>query len=128
MKTLIFRRPFPNPLQCSPLDLSLMYLNAQLLSILLVRAVPGESSSLPFIQTGSRAQFYCYYISVGGLIVELGAGGVNKLDYCVYYTPNVGELYMNYGKPSVMLCCLYNKILQPKEGWACWKRPGYGKP
>ncbi|KAA6353804.1 MAG: hypothetical protein EZS28_050670, partial [Streblomastix strix] len=63
-----------------------------------------------------------------GWPAELGAGGVNKLDCCVYYTPNVGELYMNCGKPSVMLGCLYNQILLPEEGWACWNRPGYGKP
>ncbi|KAA6368266.1 MAG: hypothetical protein EZS28_036205 [Streblomastix strix] len=62
-----------------------------------------------------------------GWPAELGAGGVNKLDYQVCYTPNVSQLYMNYGKPSVILGYLYNYMLWPEERWACQKRSGYGK-
>ncbi|KAA6362570.1 MAG: hypothetical protein EZS28_041902, partial [Streblomastix strix] len=39
-----------------------------------------------------------------GWPTEAGAGGVNKLDCQVYYSP------------------------KPEDGWACWKGPGYGKP
>ncbi|KAA6356311.1 MAG: hypothetical protein EZS28_048161 [Streblomastix strix] len=163
---LTFRMSFLNPLWCVPSALKPKYLKAQLhyaqkslislfhdgcesYAILLIKAVPGESSSLPFIQTGSHAQFCCCYIKVGGLFVgcqldysrfqlwkldqkagwpdELGAGGVNKLDYQVYCSPKVGGFYMNWGRPSVMLGYLYNYMPKP-EGWVYQNRPGYGKP
>ncbi|KAA6397543.1 MAG: hypothetical protein EZS28_006935 [Streblomastix strix] len=63
-----------------------------------------------------------------GLPIELGAGGVNKLDYQVYYNPKDGGFYINNGRPSMMLGYLYNYMLQPEEGWVYQKRPGYGKP
>ncbi|KAA6380712.1 MAG: hypothetical protein EZS28_023760, partial [Streblomastix strix] len=131
MKTLTFRRPSPNPLWCYPLDLSPMYLNAQLLQaqksqcelnyyqvkfvvnsggyigvnqlqsvlcelslfhngyqsskILLVRAIPGESINLPFTYLGSQtcnSEFQLWKLDQKvGWPAELGAGGVNKLDY-----------------------------------------------
>ncbi|KAA6369596.1 MAG: hypothetical protein EZS28_034875 [Streblomastix strix] len=83
--------------------ISLLHDGCESYAILLVSAVPGESSSLPFTQVSSRAWFCCCYLNVGGLIVgcwlgysrfqlqkldqkigwptDLGAGMVNKLDF-----------------------------------------------
>ncbi|KAA6317760.1 MAG: hypothetical protein EZS28_055044, partial [Streblomastix strix] len=160
MNVLTFRRPSPNPL-CSGgstgvkrlwsvlYGISLFHNGYESYVILLVSAVPGESSSLPFTQAGSRAWFCYCYLNVGGLIVgcwlgysrfqfwkldqkvgwpvELDAGGTSKLDCQVYCSPKVGGFYMNWGRPSVMLGYLYNYMPKP-EGWVYQNRPGYGKP
>ncbi|KAA6348350.1 MAG: hypothetical protein EZS28_051983, partial [Streblomastix strix] len=65
-------------------------------------------------------------VQKAGWPVELGAGGINKLDYYGYCNPKIGGFYMNWGRPSVIIGCLYNYIPQP-EGWVYQKRPGYRK-
>ncbi|KAA6386204.1 MAG: hypothetical protein EZS28_018270 [Streblomastix strix] len=90
-----------------------------------INAIIQQSS----IHVSSNSGFQLWKLDQkAGWPVEPGAGGVNKLDYCVYNIPNVGELYMNYGKPLVMHGCLYSQIQQPEEDQAYYKRFGYEKP